>query len=345
MRVRELLLGAVLLSGCATVAEPDPDPELASDVVTWSVSPVACHDALQVADGRVRDNAGNLFSVVGPSFFWSTTGWQQDDLYNADVVNWVADDWQSGLVRAAISGHDGGGYLDDPDGNMARAKAVIDAAIAKGLYVIVDWHSHHAEDDVAEAKSFFAEIAREYGDAPNVIYEIYNEPLDTTDWDTVIKPYAEEMIAHIRSIDPDNLILVGTQSWSQRLDKAVASPLQNDSNVAYTLHFYAASHKDDLRNVARNAIEAGLPVFVSEWGGMDYSGDGALDYDSIQAWADLFTDYGLSAATWSISDKDESASALRPGASVAGGWGERDLTPWGRVVRDLNRSWPKACAN
>ena len=343
--IRMAVMAAVAgLVGCTTAAQPITDNVKEDEIVSWDVAPVECHGALQVANGRVVDAKGGPFSVVGPSWFWSTSGWGQEKVYNADAVRWVAEDWQSGLVRAAISGHEGGGYVDDSAGNMARARAIIDAAIEEGLYVIVDWHSHHAEDNVAEAKAFFTEIATDYGQYPNVIYEIYNEPLDTTDWDSVIRPYADEMVAHIRAIDPDNLILVGTQSWSQRLDKAVENPVTGFDNVAYTLHFYATSHKDDLRKVAREAMDAGLPVLVSEWGGMDYSGDGKLDPQSIQAWADLFTEYGLSAATWSISDKDESASALRPGTNPNGGWKRRDLTPWGNLVRDMNRAWPKACA-
>lgn len=338
-------LGACLVGACASAAPAlDPEPSKQDELVSWAVSPVECHGALQVADGRVRNAKGDVVSLVGPSWFWSTTGWGQEKVYNEGAVRWVADDWQSGIVRAAISGHDDGGYVDDPDANMERARTIIDTAIEEGLYVIVDWHSHHAEDNVEEAKTFFTEIARDYGDTPNVIYEIYNEPLDTTDWETVIKPYSREIIETIRAIDPDNLIIIGTQTWSQRLDKAVESPLTGYSNIAYTLHFYAGKHKDDLRKIATDALDAGLPVMVTEWGGMMHTGDGPLDPQSIQAWTDIFTEYGLTAATWSISDKDESASALRPGIDPRGGWTTADLTPWGKMVRSTNRAWPKACA-
>jgi aryl-phospho-beta-D-glucosidase BglC (GH1 family) len=333
-------LTSVLLMGCASI---DAITRPADDLVMWSETPVSCHGSLRVQDGRIVDAQGRPFSVVGPSWFWSTTGWGQEGLYTADAVTWVAQDWQSGIVRAAISGHEGGGYVDDPTGNMVRAKALIDAAIASELYVIVDWHSHHAEDNVEEAKAFFTEIALTYGDAPNVIYEIYNEPLNTTDWDSVIKPYAEELVATIRAIDPDNLIVIGTQTWSQRLDKAVANPVSG-TNLAYTLHFYAGGHKDDLRSLARDALDAGLPIMVTEWGGMNPSGDGDLDYRSMQAWTDLLREYGLSAASWAMSDKDESASVLLPKRSETGGWTQSDLTDWGAYLRDLNRAWPKACS-
>ena len=38
-------------------------------------------------------------------------------------------------------------------------------------------------------------MAKKYGKHPNIIYEIYNEPL-VVSWDDVIKPYAENVIAN-----------------------------------------------------------------------------------------------------------------------------------------------------
>ncbi|MBQ4796798.1 cellulase family glycosylhydrolase, partial [Pectobacterium versatile] len=108
------------------------------------------------------------------------------------------------------------------------------------MYVIIDWHSHSAENNRSEAIRFFQDMARKYGNKPNVIYEIYNEPLQVS-WSNTIKPYAEAVISAIRAIDPDNLIIVGTPSWSQNVDEASRDPI-NGKNIAYTLHFYAGTH-------------------------------------------------------------------------------------------------------
>ena len=83
-------------------------------------------------------------------------------------------------------------------------------------------------------------MALEYGAFPNVIYEIYNEPLNVS-WSNVIKPYAMSVISIIREIDPDNLIIVGTPNWSQRVDMAAQDPIVEFENIAYTLHFYTIS--------------------------------------------------------------------------------------------------------
>ena len=165
---------------------------------------------------------------------------------------------------------DPGGYLDNNVSNKNRVVTIVDAAIDEGLYVIIDWHSHHAEDNTNEAVTFFEEMADLYGEYDNVIYEIYNEPLDVS-WSATIKPYADSVISAIRAIDPDNLIVVGTPEWSQRVDLAAADPITNYSNIAYTLHFYTIYHQQWLRDRASAALDDGIALFITEWGSIGYS--------------------------------------------------------------------------
>lgn len=328
-----LVLG---LPACTATSSPSGDGAVTADDNT----PVARHGALSTDGNRIVDTTGEPVSLAGVSFFWSTTGWGQEPFYNGDAVENFATNWNVSLVRAAIAADTReGSYLTDPEGNRARADAVIDAAIDNGIYVIADWHSHRAEDNPQAAVEFFTDLAMRYGDKPNLIYEIYNEPLDTTDWSSTVKPYAETVIRAIREIDPDNLIVVGTQSWSQDVDKAAADPITGFENIAYTLHFYAASHKQDLRNKAEVALDAGLPLMVSEWGGVSYDGDGAVDEASVREWMEFIRDNDLSHANWAVSDKDEGASLFKPGTSPTGPWREDDLTPSGKLVRSILTEW------
>lgn len=76
-----------------------------------------------------------------------------------------------------------------------------------------------------------------------------------------VKAYSETIIRTIRAIDPDNIILVGSPHWDQDIHLPAADPITGQSNLMYTLHFYAATHKQWLRDRSNEAIAKGLPVF------------------------------------------------------------------------------------
>lgn len=276
---------------------------------------------------KLVDKDGNPVALHGMSLFWSQ--WM-GQYYNIDCVRWLYNDWNCTVVRAAM-GIESGGYLTDPVAEIAKLKAVIDACIEAGIYVIVDWHDHKAHQHTEQAVEFFRSLATQYGDKPNLIYEIYNEPTQVS-WKNDVKPYAETVIQNIRAIDPDNLILVGSPTWSQDVDVASKDPI-NDNNIAYTLHFYAATHKQALRNKAKTALNNGAALFVSEYGTCEASGDGPIDYNEVTAWYNFFSDNNLSSCNWSIADKEETSAALKPGASGKGGWQDSEITESGKIVK------------
>ncbi len=294
--------------------------------------------ALSVSGNKILIG-GEEGSLAGNSLFWSNTGWGGEKYYTEQTVAWLKSDWNATLVRAAMGVNDGGGYLTD-NANKSRAFTVVDAAIANNMYVIIDWHTHKAEDYKAQAITFFEEMATKYKDSNNVIYEIYNEPLNTTDWSTVIKPYAVDVIAAIRAIDPDNLIIVGTQTWSQDVDKASNDPITGYINIAYTLHFYAGTHKQSLRDKAQIALNNGIALFVTEWGTVNATGDGAVAATETTAWMNFLRTNKISHANWALNDKVEGASALVAGASANGGWLSSQLTASGTLSKDIILNWP-----
>jgi endoglucanase len=178
-------------------------------------------------------------------------------------------------------------------------------------------------------------MAGQYGKYPNVIYELFNEP-DYETWPEV-KAYSEELIQTIRAKDPDNIILVGSPRWDQEIQLPAADPIKGYSNLMYTVHFYAATHKQWLRDRTDEAIKKGLPIFISECAGMEATCGGALDYIEWMKWIDWMEANQLSWITWSVSDKDETCSVLKPSAASNGNWRESDLKESGIKVREYLR--------
>ena len=279
---------------------------------------------------RVVDEHGDELQLKGMSMFWSV--WEGEKFYNASAVGTLVNDWDVTVVRAAMTANtERLGYVNNPDAEKRKVKAIVDAAIARGIYVLIDWHDHEAIPNKEAAKRFFREMATEYRDEPAVIFEVFNEP-DYETWEQV-KSYAEEVIREIRNAGSENLVIVGSPNWSQDADVAARNPIRDYENIAYTLHFYAATHKDALRTKATNAMAAGLALFVTEWGTCSSSGDGALDLAESQRWLDFMARNSISWLNWSIVDKAESCAALRPGASAGGPWSDGQLTESGRWVK------------
>lgn len=289
---------------------------------------------LMVQGNQITDNKGEPVALHGMSLFWSH--WPVGSkYYNYSCIKWLRDEWKCTVVRAAM-GIEHDGYLVNPVIEKNKIKKVIEAAIDLGIYVIVDWHDHNAEDHQEEAINFFAEIAGEYGEHPNIIYEIYNEPLKVS-WSEVIKPYAEAVIDTIRAIDPDNLIIVGTPAWSQDVDIAAKDPLEY-KNIAYVLHFYAATHKQYLRDKAETALKKGIALFVSEFGTCEANGNGPIDYDELNLWFEFMNSNNLSWCNWSIADKEETSAALKPGADPKGNWTDSTLSESGLFIKNRIQS-------
>ncbi len=296
-------------------------------------SPVERHGLLRAEGNRIVDQRGAPVSLAGNSFFWSQ--WK-GEWWNAECIDWLKQDWKTSIVRAAM-GVEAGGYLAHPPAQQVYVERVVEAATAAGLYVIIDWHDHRAYAHEAEAIEFFQTMARKYGRQPNVMYEIYNEPEDVS-WKTRVKPYAERVIAAIRAIDPDNLILVGSPHWSQDVDVAAEDPIKAN-NIAYTLHFYAGTHKEKLRAKAEKALRSGVALVVTEWGSCDSNGNGKVDVASTNEWMEFVRKWNLIHCNWAVSDKAEAASIVVPGASPKGEWKENELTPSGALARRWIREW------
>lgn len=221
--------------------------------------------------------------------------------------------WNVNVIRLAMYTEESGGYCTDGKKEDLKSliKKGVEYATKYDMYVIIDWHilsDGNPNKHITEAKAFFDEISKQYANQSNVIYEICNEPNGAVSWEE-IKKYAQEVIAVIRKNDANNIILVGTPNWSQSVDQI--QPLTEFQNIMYTLHFYAGTHKQELRNTMKKAIDSGLPLFVSEYGICDANGNGAIDIEQANEWIHFMNASHISYIMWNLSNKAESSAILK----------------------------------
>lgn len=306
---------------------------------TTAATPFAQHGRLQVRGIELVDQSGAPFQLKGVS----THGLQWFPQYVSQESFASLQSWGANAVRLAMYTGEGG-YVSG--GDRAQLEATIDrsvqAAAALGMYVIIDWHilsDGNPNQHTGEAVDFFSRMAAKYAGLGNVLYEICNEPNGGVQWPE-IKNYADQVIPAIRQYDPTGIIIVGTPNWSQDVEQVASAPLAQPGNVMYALHFYAGTHKDNIRQKLVTARAQGTPVIISEFSICDASGNGGIDYASAEAWNQLICETGVSYFAWSLSNKAETSALISSSCSRTSGWSDAELSETGRWLKTMLAAMP-----
>lgn len=267
----------------------------------------------------------------------STHGVQwYSDLVTFENLQYLKDNWNINTLRIAMYTAENG-YIDNPDIIKEKVIQIADTAISLDLYVIIDWHilsDGNPNIYKEQSKLFFDEISKKYQNIPNVIYEICNEPNGgSVTWDNEIKPYAEEIIPVIRENSPKSVIIVGTPNWSRDLDKVVNNTLDYN-NILYSCHFYSGSHLEEIKTKLDIALDNDLPVFVSEWGTTNYTGDGRIYEDETYELIELLNKNNISWINWSFANKNEGSAILTPDYTLNSNIDDY-LSESGKLVKEL----------
>ncbi|NYT92351.1 cellulase family glycosylhydrolase [Salinispora sp. H7-4] len=321
-----------------TTSPPSPSPTTAPPGST----PVAANGQLRVCGEQLCNDNGKAIQLRG----MSTHGlqWYANCATNASL-DVLAQQWGADVLRISMYIQEGG-YETDPRGFTDLVHEYIEMATARGLYAIVDWHMLTPGDpnyNLSRAQTFFAEIADRHRDKVNVLYEIANEP-NGVSWGTV-KSYADQVIPVIRERDPEAVVLVGTPDWSSLgvsgsgggVDAITANPVAA-GNLMYVFHFYAASHGDLYYNTLAAAADQ-IPIFVTEFGTQQYTGDGPNDFTMSQRYLDLMASKKISWVNWNYSDDFRSGAVFTTGTCASGDFGGTGpLKPAGSWIRDRMRT-------
>ena len=323
--------------------------------VAYADTPVGRHGKLSVqkVDGYAAPIMVDQNGVPTQLRGASTHGMHWFPQYvNQNAFQTLRDDWGINMVRLVCYPRDAGsvGYLTGGDSTKQQLDTLIqngvDYATKLGMYALVDWHVHayNPNEYLKEAKIFFTKYATMYKDHDNVLYEICNEPTGTNWYSGNGKDlytYCSEVIKTIRDIDPDAIIICGTNTWSQDVDQVAAKPMKDLSykNIMYTFHFYSATHKENLMKKVRQATKDGTPIFVTEFGVCSADGNGSYDTENADRWIALLDELNISFACWSYSNCNEKSAYFKSSCSNAGGdWTADDLTTTGKWLINTCRA-------
>ena len=291
------------------------------------------HGALRVEGTQLVNQSGEALQLRG----MSSHGLQWYPEYTNYRALITTKEYGANLFRAAMYADSSlNGYSQDEEWaayNKRMLYNTIENALAADMYVIADWHLLEDENPlflINKAIPFFDELSQYYADEPGVIYEICNEPNGSATWEDV-KAYADKVIPVIRKNAPDAIIIVGTPEYSGALQDAMAAPLLYD-NIMYSYHYYSGLSGSSFYASLDTAKAYGLPVFISEWGICADPSTGQMDYENAKAFIAYMKQNQLSWVNWSLSNKAEDYSAIRPEVTKISGWTEEDLTEGGRLI-------------
>lgn len=292
-------------------------------------------DRLRVDGVQLVDASGNAVQLRGMSSHGLR--WFPEYINYAAIM--TTKQHGANLFRLAMyADSNEGGYSESEEDAQVSWQFLtigLENSLAAGMYAIVDWHLLKDENPlktVDKAMEFFDKLGSLHPDHPGIIYEICNEPNGETTWEN-IREYAEKVIPVIRKWSPRAIILVGTPVWSSRILAPLESPLIYD-NIMYSHHYYTGSPEtlDHHLTLLDSAREAKLPVFISEWG-FHRDGEGeSTNRECGLAFIEYMRTHNLSWTNWSLCNKDEDYSAIRPDVTKLSGWTETDLTEPGKII-------------
>jgi len=306
---------------------------------TVDKTPVAIHGRLKVRGKYIKDKNLKIFQLRGVSTHGIGLASYYEKFASKESFEYMRDNWKINAVRLAM--------YSKPDCHKENSKDVVKekawCAIEAGLYVIIDWHVLKENDPniyKAEAIEFFKEMATEFKDYPNVLYEICNEPSNVT-WKDSVKPYALDVISEIRKIDKKAIIIVGSSSWSTDVQIVVDDQIEGYDNLVYSYHFYAGSWKQKDRDRVQAASDKGLPIFVSECGMVKSNGDGGVYVDEASLWIKLLDDNKIGYMVWQLTNKDEGSSLISHECQKYSNWTYDELSDHGKWLYDTLQKYNK----
>ncbi|MBT1696389.1 cellulase family glycosylhydrolase [Fulvivirgaceae bacterium PWU4] len=257
---------------------------------------------LHVDGNQIRDPEGNPVTLRGVSVLPNEHN-NECNYCNrkplSEIIAWQADStrgWYSRIVRLPITT----AKVQDPATSFAtHIDPFVQQAVALGQYVIVDLQlvanfSYNGSSGIPQSRvmDFWKYVAPRYANNPNVIFEVFNEPISPDCW-TCWKEYIQPVVDSIRAVAPNNLIFMGNPQWSTRVNEAVTNPIAGN-NIVYVYHLYpnqGAASATNLDAKFGNASQT-IPITLTEFGwnsSAEFSN--SVTYGTTSGWGQPFREY------------------------------------------------------
>jgi endoglucanase len=228
---------------------------------------------LSVSGRYIKDPNGNTVILRGVSLV--DVGVADTRTRNArqliDMATDSASGWYARVVRLPVypdAIDKTPGWIAGPDAYFNNhLNPAVQECVARQIYCIVDWHyiSDYNSSAVDTAtRNFWSYVAPKFANTPNVIFELYNEPIGPNNWSTW-KTTAQPWVNIIRTAAPNNIILIGSPNWSQTTAAAATSPFSG-SNLAYVVHVYPQHGGQSTWDSWFGNTSTTVPYFITEWG-------------------------------------------------------------------------------
>ena len=305
---------------------------IALNEINVMASPLSDNGKLQVKGNNIVNSSGKPYVIKGVS----THGIAWYPQYISKNAFKTLKSRGINTIRLAMYTTEYNGYCVAGASNrtqlISKIHKGVTAATELGMYVIIDWHILSDGNPLqykSMANSFFKQMAKKYKSYKNVMFEICNEPNGSGGKWKNIASYANTIIKTIREQNNNSIIIVGTPTWSQDVDIAANKPLKG-KNIAYAFHFYAATHKQNLRDKLTKAVKKGLPIIVTEYGLSEASGNGSINIKEGNTWKKLLDKYKIGRVCWNLSNKNETCALIKPSCKKLYGWKKNDLTKQGQ---------------
>jgi hypothetical protein len=249
---------------------------------------------IETIDGKIV----NLHGVNCSCMEFSSDG-EGHILKTVDVA---IDDWHSNLVRLPLSQDRWFGKApDQKDGGKAYrdlVKAIVGEVHKKNAYILLDlhwsdmneWGKNIGQHKLPDLNSivFWKDFAPRWANDSSVLFDLYNEPHDTTwdQWkngdtitesnrrDNTSKTYQavgmQTVLDAIRSTGAKNMVVCGGLDWAYDMSGYLHGYTLSDptgNGVVYSNHFYTVKRETVDQWVARmEAVDQQIPVIESEFG-------------------------------------------------------------------------------